>query len=77
MILVSNEADRMLNAASEMLAAEMPTLDEAVGCLDCKAIRRMSDNSRCIVCDSEAIFDVAALLNNATTAAPTHPRGVV
>ena len=49
--------------AGLLMDAEMPTLKEAWGCLDCHALRRSAENHRCVVCGSEAVFDAAPALN--------------
>lgn len=56
-------AEALVRHSEEMLRDELPTTLEAVGCLNCQAIRRRHDNHRCIVCGSESLFDVAQLIN--------------
>lgn len=61
MVLTPDTPDEQ--ARLETLMAKWPTTDAAWGCMNCRAIFRELDNARCPHCQSEACFDVAALIN--------------
>lgn len=67
MSLFDDPINSLARRCDEMLGAEMPTLDEAVGCVDCRAIRRKaSDDGACVVCGSRSLFNVSEIINRET-----------
>lgn len=59
-----NCEDTLLSERFNSVMQAWPTLDEAWACLDCRALFRKPENARCPACNSEALFDVAAVLNS-------------
>lgn len=54
-----------------------PTIEEALGCENCRAIFRRLDNTRCPHCQSESCFDVAAILGRRAVVSVERLRPIV
>lgn len=54
--------EELIEERTEAVLAEWPTLKAAWGCIDCNVLFREPMQGRCPHCQSESVFDAAAVL---------------